>query len=120
MNHRDCAVLGARYAAIDETNLAMDAYEQACALDHHDALPWNNMANLLFQVEEYEQAEHAAEMALELNPQQYQSASVMAMICALQGRTEEQERYYRMAVRAGQDAKVLRGAVQTYASRGQE
>lgn len=112
--------LGARYAAIDETNMAMDAYEQACALDHHDALPWNNMANLLFQVEEYEEAERAAEMALELNPKQYQSASVLAMICALQGRTGEQEKYYKMAVEAGQDAKMLRNAVQTYASRGQE
>ena len=93
------------------------AREQACALDHHDALPWSNMANLLFQVEEYEEAERAAMMALELNPKQYQSSSVMAMLCAVQGRTEEQERYYRMAVEAGQDADALRNAMQIYTSR---
>lgn len=112
--------LGARYAAADETNMAMDAYEAACDLDHHDALPWSNMANLLFQVEEYEQAERAAEMALELNPQQYQASSVMAMICAMQGRTEEQEQYYQMAVKAGQDADTLRNAMQVYAARGRQ
>lgn len=112
--------LGARYAAIDETNKAMDAYEEACALDHHDPLPWNNMANLLFTVEEYEEAERAAVIALELNPKQYQSASVMAMICAVQGRVEEQEKYFQMAVQAGQDANALRKAVQLHAANARE
>lgn len=109
--------LGARYAAIGETNLAMDAYEAACSLDRRDALPWSNMANLLFTVEEYDEAERAAEMALELNPKQYQASSVMAMLCAMQGRVEEQEQYYQMAVKAGQDAKALRNAMQIHAAR---
>lgn len=111
--------LGARYAALENVEKAMDAYHKAIELDPENPLPHSNIANMVIGLGAYDVAIAAGKRALELNPGQYQAATAVAMAYAALGDDEEKHKYFDMAVKAGQDAKLLERACSQYALRGQ-
>lgn len=111
--------LGAQYGALQNVEKALEAYEKAIELAPENPLPHSNIANMVLNYGAYDMAAAASKRALELNPQLYQAASAVAMASAALGNTAEQEKYFNLAVAAGQDAKLLRNACEHYAMRAQ-
>lgn len=109
--------LGSRYSAIDELEKAADAYMKAIELDGNNPAAHNNLANLLLNVGDYDTALRAAETAVTLNPEQYQSWTVMAIVYAIKGDNERKEQCIRKAVETGQQEKALREAITHYLNR---
>lgn len=111
--------MGAQYAAMKNVEKAMDAYNKAIELDPENPLPYSNVANMAVADGAYDVAIAAGKRALEINPAQYQAASAVAMAYAALGNEDEVEKYYDVAVQAGQDAKTLQNACNVYAMKGE-
>lgn len=111
--------LGARYGAAGHVKKALEAYKNSIGLDPENPMPHSNIANLALQYGAYDEAIQSGLCALELNPGLYQAASAVAMAYAALGNEAETEKYFDMAVSAGQDAKTLQSACNHYAMQGQ-
>lgn len=111
--------MGAQYAAIEDVEKALAAYNKAIELDPENPLPHSNIANMVIHYGAYDVAIAAGKRALELNPSQYQAASAVAMAYAAMGDETEMKKYFDIAVAAGQDAKTLQNACKHYAMKAQ-
>lgn len=106
--------LGARYAAAGDGGAAAKAYAKAIEMDENNALAHNNFANLLLQIGEYDLAADAAMSAVEINPEQYQAWTVLAIVAAVKHDDELQKEFFQKAVRYGQQEEALRAAINHY------
>lgn len=111
--------LGARYGAAGNVKKALEAYKQSIDLDPENPMPHSNIANLAINYGAYDEAIESGTRALELSPGLYQAASAVAMAYAALGDEQQTEKYFDMAVKAGQDAKLLQNACNQYALRGE-
>lgn len=111
--------LGARYGAISNVPKALEAYSEAIDLDPENPMPHSNIANLAITHDQYDVVIEAGARALELDPGLYQAASAMAMAYAALGDEAQTEKYFNLAVKGGQDAKVLQNACNQYELRGE-
>lgn len=107
--------LGARYGAVNNVPKALEAYSQAIDLDPENPMPHSNIANLAITHGQYDVVIEAGSRALELDPGLYQAASAMAMAYAALGDEAQREKYFNLAVKGGQDAKLLQNACNQYA-----
>lgn len=105
--------LGMLYSGKDPQRAA-DCYMKAIELDSSNPLPHSNIANLMLRLGEYDGAAHAATNAVELNPEQYQAWTVLAIVAGIRGDDEGREDCIRKAVAAGQNESALRGAIAHY------
>ena len=106
--------MGSCLSRLDEFDKAAAALKKAIELDPQNPLAHNNLANLYFQCDEYEQAQACAEEALRVNPATYQAATLLAILHAIEGDEDEVERYYDMAVSAGQNPDALMSSIRYY------
>lgn len=111
--------LGARYGAAGNVQKALEAYSEAIDLDPENPMPHSNIANLAITHGQYDVVIEAGTHALELDPGLYQAASAVAMAYAALGDEAQRAKYYNMAIKAGQDAKLLQNACNQYALRGE-
>ena len=105
--------LGILYGETDPDR-AFSAYMKAIKLDPQNAMPHNNVAALLLRLGEYEGAGQAAANALEINPNQHQAWTTLAVVAAIQGDAERSEKCIRKAVECGQEEEALRRAITHY------
>lgn len=111
--------MGAQYAAMENVEKAMEAYNKAIELDPENPMPYNNVANMAVTDGAYDVAIRAGKCALQLKPNLYQAASAVAMAYAALGDKAEMKKYFDMAVQAGQDTKTLQNACRYYAMKAQ-
>ena len=97
-----------------EPDKAFSAYMKAIKLDPQNAMPHNNVATLLLRLGEYDGAGEAAANALEINPNQHQAWTTLAVVSAIQGDAERSEKCIRKAVECGQEEAALRRAIAHY------
>lgn len=105
--------LGILYGETDPDK-AFSAYMKAIKLDPQNAMPHNNVAALLLRLGEYDGAGQAAANALEINPNQHQAWTTLAVVSAIQGDAERSEKCIRKAVECGQEEAALRRAITHY------
>ena len=105
--------LGILYGETDPDK-AFSAYMKAIKLDPQNAMPHNNVAALLLRLGEYDGAGEAAANALEINPNQHQAWTTLAVVSAIQGDAERSEKCIRKAVECGQEEAALRRAITHY------
>lgn len=105
--------LGILYGETDPDK-AFSAYMKAIKLDPQNAMPHNNVATLLLRLGEYDGAGEAAANALEINPNQHQAWTTLAVVSAIQGDAERSEKCIRKAVECGQEEAALRRAITHY------
>lgn len=97
-----------------EPDKAFSAYMKAIKLDPQNAMPHNNVAALMLRLGEYDGAGEAAANALEINPNQHQAWTTLAIVSAIQGDAERSEKCVRKAVECGQEEEALRRAITHY------
>ena len=105
--------LGILYGETDPEK-AFSAYMKAIKLDPQNAMPHNNVAALMLRLGEYDGAAQAAANAVEINPNQHQAWTTLAIVTAIQKDEERSEKCVRKAVECGQDEAALRGAIAHY------
>lgn len=105
--------LGILYGETDPDK-AFSAYMKAIKLDPQNAMPHNNVAALMLRLGEYDGAAQAAANALEINPNQHQAWTTLAVVSAIQGDKERSEKCVRKAVECGQEEDALRRAIIHY------
>lgn len=105
--------LGILYGETDPDK-AFSAYMKAIKLDPQNAMPHNNVAALMLRLGEYDGAGQAAANALEINPNQHQAWTTLAVVSAIQGDAERSEKCIRKAVECGQEEAALRRAITHY------
>lgn len=93
---------------------AFAAYMKAIKLDPQNPMPHNNVAALMLRLGEYDGAGQAAANAVELNPNQHQAWTTLAIVAGVKGDEERCEKCVRKAVECGQDEAALRGAIGHY------
>ena len=94
--------------------MALAAYKKAIQLDPENPMPHNNVGALMLRLGEYDTAGQAAANAIELNPNQHQAWTTLAIVTAIQGDGEHSEKCIRKAVECGQGEAALRGAIAHY------
>ncbi len=110
-NARLASNTGFCHDQLGQREAAIRCYEQAISLDSKNANALNNLGALYFQDGDYETALSYAEQAVQANPRMPQALSLAAMCCALLGRQEAYESYYRRAVSAGYDGASIKNAI---------
>ena len=105
--------LGILYGENDPEK-AFSAYMKAIKLDPQNPMPHNNVAALMLRLGEYDGAADAAANAVELNPNQHQAWTTLAIVAGVKGDEERCEKCVRKAVECGQDEAALRGAITHY------
>ncbi len=110
-NTRLASNMGFCHDRLGQRDSAIRCYEQAISLDAKNANALNNLGSLYFQDGDYETALTYAEKAVEANPRMPQALSLAAMCCALLGRSEEYEGYYRRAVSIGYDGAAIKNTI---------
>lgn len=105
--------LGILYGENDPDK-AFGAYMKAIKLDPQNPMPHNNVAALMLRLGEYDGAGQAAANAVELNPNQHQAWTTLAIVAGIKGDEERCEKCVQKAVECGQEEKALRGAIAHY------
>lgn len=111
--------LGSCLSSLGEYDKACNALKKAIELNPQNPLAHNNLANLYFKHEDYAQAKASAEEALRINAATYQASTLLAILHAIEGNEAETERYYDMAVSAGQNPEALMGSIRYYQAKAQ-
>ncbi len=101
--------LGMCYRNVGDFESAIGAYEDAVEIDPTNAFPYNNIAQLLLEDAEYEDALDWAIKATEIKRDFYQAYNAQAICYAMLGDKDSYEMALRKAVAHGSDrAKVIR------------
>ena len=111
--------LGILYGETDPKK-AFSAYMKAIELDPQNAMPHNNVAALMLRLGEYDGAAQAAANAVEINPNQHQAWTTLAIVAAIKGDGERSEKCVRKAAECGQDEASLRRAITHYVNIAQQ
>lgn len=106
--------LGSIYSRGGQVQKAKECFEKALFLDPSNPYAYNNLAKLHFDLTEMKEAEKYALKALDMNSKVYQASSLLAIIYAMEDEFEKSEKYFHMAVAAGQNPKELKQAMEYY------
>lgn len=79
--------------------------------DPKNAYTYNNLASLYFDTYDFERAKRYAKEALDINHKLRQSASLLAIIYALEENAEEQKKYTHIALSCGEKLETLQNAI---------
>ena len=74
----------------------------------------DELAALMLRLGEYDGAGQAAANAVELNPNQHQAWTTLAIVAGIKGDEERCEKCVQKAVECGQEEKALRSAIAHY------
>jgi len=108
--------LGSVQNQMGKVKKALQNYEYALEYDRRNENAWNNIAQLYFGLSEFDKAIPYAEKALEINAKMYQASTLLAIIYAIKGDRENQEKYSHMAISAGRSPKELQECFDHYCS----
>lgn len=103
--------LGHIYITIGDNQSALSYLTVAVQNDPENEYAHNNLANLYFDVYNFEKAKTHALRALEINRTRTTASSLLAIIYSLEDNEEEAARYTHMAVAAGYDPDKLKRAI---------
>ena len=97
-------------------DLAMQHINESLRIDPYSHTTYINKANCYFYQYKLEEATENALKALELKNNDTNSSSLLAILYALKGDTENSEKYFRIAVTNGKNPKDLNQAIEYYAT----
>lgn len=103
--------MGLCYQRLGKMEEAEAAYNQAIQCDPQNAFAYNNLSALYFRLGDYDTALKLAQKALEINPKMTQALNTATICSALNGCTEDYEKYYRQAVANGSDGAKLKKVI---------
>lgn len=106
--------LGMLQADLGEYEKAISNFEHSLELDPKNATTYSNLASVQFRSGNLEEAIPFAEQALSCNQKHRQAASLLAIIYALLERKEECEKYFHIAVSAGQSPDALKESIRRF------
>lgn len=104
--------LGHVYSLAGRSEKALENYAKAIEINPRNAHAHNNIANLYFGQSRFEEAEDYAKRALDIEPSLYQAATLLAILYSVKGDESEAKKYFHAAVSNGQDAQLLRNAIE--------
>lgn len=99
--------LGLCYQKLGDFDNALKSYETAIEIDPKNAFPYNNIAQLLINEEEYEDALEYAQAATKIKANFYQAFNAQAICHAMLGNKQEYESALRRAVSCGSNKEKL-------------
>ena len=106
--------LGYVHMKMGKSQEAVDAFESALMLDPDFYSAHMNLANLYFADYELSAAKESALKAHECDPTQKAAPSLLAVLCAMDGESEESEKYFHIAVSRGESPDELRESIAYY------
>lgn len=106
--------LGLLYVHIGDFPQAVSHYNRAVELKPDNYYAYANRANYYFRIQELDDAITDAHKALEIKQNGREAASLLAIIYALRGDEENQKKFFRTAVAAGQKPQDLKQAIEYY------
>lgn len=108
----NCGYLMQTY--FNDEDKAIYYYEKAAQLNTKNDIVCNNIADMCFSKGDMEKAIEYAKRALEINDKRHEAASLLAIIYSKAGDKALADKYFHMAVVAGQDKKELKNAIEFY------
>ena len=106
-NSRAWSNLGLNYAKSGRSDLAENAYRNAIRANDKNAYAYTNLASLLLDMDEVEEARECAETALKINATLQPALSMACLACARIGDDTSARAYLQRFARAGGDKKAL-------------
>lgn len=97
-----------------EEDRAIECYKKALQKNPKDAIAYNNIASLSFDVGDWDEAISNAKKALEINSKTYQAASLLAIMYACMGDEDASNKYFAVAVSGGENKDKLKKAIDFY------
>ena len=110
--------LGLLYQQKGKYNDALGCYFNAIKYDNRNAYAHNNIAQACNYLGYYRQAIEHGEIAYEIDPGVYQSASALAIAYSAIGEAERADKYYKIYAMKTQDADNLRNLMNYVAEGG--
>lgn len=114
-NSTVCSNLGLCLQKLGKFEDAEKAYKEAISIDAKNIYALNNLSVLYFRRGEYETSLELSRQALEIDSGMVQALSNAALCCALTGRQEEYESFYRRAVSNGYDGRKIKNTLRMMA-----
>ncbi len=108
----NCGYLMQKY--FNDEDKALYYYEKAAQLNTKNDVVLNNIADMAFSKGDMEKAIEYATKALEINDKRHEAASLLAIVYSKRGNKAMADKYFHMAVVAGQDKKELKEAIAYY------
>lgn len=108
----NCGYLMQKY--FNDEDKAIYYYEKAAQLNTKNDVVCNNIADMAFSKGDMDKAIEYATRALEINDKRHEAASLLAIIYSKRGDKALADKYFHMAVVAGQDKKELKNAIEYY------
>lgn len=106
--------LGYVYSMMGDDEKTLSCYSRALEMDPKNAYAQHNIAKFYFDKHDFENAAENAKKALELDSKMRPSASLLAIIYALEENKEEAEKYFHLAITCGEKPDDLKNAIETF------
>lgn len=106
-NSRAWSNLGLNYAKSGRSDLAENAYRNAIRANDKNAFAYTNLASLLLDMDEVEDALKCAETALQINATLQPALSMACLASARSGDHKSAQEYLQRFARSGGDKKAL-------------
>lgn len=101
-------------------NLALAHYTEAINCDNQNYYAYNNRANCYFKMQDYDNAIIDAKKALEIKNNGVEAATLLTVIYALKGDSENKEKYYHLATASGRPAQEVDYAIEHHMNSKEE
>ena len=106
--------LGLIYANMGNFKKAREAYNYALECNPDNPYSYANISNLLIKEGEFEEAIPYGKKALEIKGNLYQASNALSIAYLAIGDIQNSEKYFRISVANGVNAKDLRAAMEQY------
>lgn len=103
---------GMCYEKLGDYNTASNMYHRAAQIDPKNATPFNNMAQIWMRLGDYQTALEFAELAHERNQKLIPALNALTICHHMLGHQEEYQKYLRLAVASGSDAKNIKAYIE--------
>ncbi len=105
--------LGLIYSGMGEHETAIHFFEAAIGCDDTYAPAYTNLATLYFKMGDYNKTIELCHRSLELAPTVHQTASLLAICYGAKADINMSDKYYRIAISNGADAKELKKSIES-------
>lgn len=112
--------LGYVHMNADDYDKAEQSFRQSVRLDPAEAQAYHNIAKIHFNRYRFDDAIEYENKALSYEPKMRQALSMLSIIYNKQNNKGEADKYFHMAVAAGEDTEALREAIKRYSSLSEE
>ncbi len=99
---------------------AEQSFRQSIRLDPAETQAYHNIARIRFNQYRFDEAIEQENKALSYEPKMRQALSMLSIIYNKQGNKAEADKYFHMAVAAGEDAEALKTTIKRYSSLSEE